>query len=308
MRSLVIDTDTASDDAVALVLAARTPGVVIRLVTTVAGNVPLPLATRNALVALELAGAGHVPVHPGCAAPMLRPLETAQFVHGEDGMAGVPLPDPAAGPVAPGAVEALVQVARDEPGRHVLVTLGPLTNVAAALLVEPALLTMFQHTYCMAGAFDGVGNVHPVGEFNVWADPEAASIVMRAAGDITCIGWDVSRRYAVMRPAEQERLRSLGALGRFAVDINRCVDEFCREVTGLEGYDLPDPIAMAAAIDPALIVRQSAHHVTVGLDPLGRGGTFVDHRHGAPDPNVTVAWEVSEAGFKELLFAACTDT
>ena len=306
MRSLVIDTDTASDDAVALILAARTPGVTIRAVTVVAGNVPLPSALTNALATLHLAGAGHVPVHAGLAGPMLRPLDTAQDVHGVDGMGGAALPDPGRGPTDGHAVDVLRRIARDEPGQHVLVTLGPLSNVATALLLEPDLLTRFAGTYLMAGAFDGVGNSNACGEYNVWADPEAAAIVLAAPGAKTFVGWDVSRRYAVITPPEQDELRSLGPVGEFTVAINRVVDEFCRTVTGLPGYDLPDPIAMAVAIDPTLVRRAQDVHVTVGRDHLARGGTFVDHRHTAAPPNATVAWEVDEAGFKAMLRAACS--
>lgn len=305
MRSLVVDTDTASDDAVALLMAARVPGIRLRMVTTVAGNVPLPLATRNALITLERATTEVVPVHEGRDRPLLRPLETAQFVHGQDGMSGVKFEAPNRAPSGGHAAAALIELARREPGEHVLVTLGPLSNIATALLMEPELLTRFQHTYSMAGALDGVGNVHPVGEYNVWADPEAAAIVLAAPGDKTWVGWDVSRRYAVMSSDEQDRLRRQGPLGAFAVDINLDVDTYSRQTSGLDGFDLPDPIAMAAAIDPSLITRQSRHHVTIGLDSIGRGGSFVDHRHDGPEPNLNVAWAVDEAAFKRMLFSAC---
>lgn len=305
MRSLVIDTDTASDDAVALVIALRTPGVRVRAVTTVAGNVPVDQGTRNALITLDLAGGHDVPVYVGLGSPLLRPLETAQFVHGQDGMGGATLPEPTRGADAGHAVDVLRQIAADEPGEHVLVTLGPLSNIAAALLIDPDLLTKFEHTYLMLGAFDGVGNVHAVGEYNAWADPEAAAIVMAAPGHKTCIGWDVSRRYAVVHPADQEALVAAGPLGRFSVDINRSVDDFCRTVSGLDGYDLPDPVAMAVAIDPSIVVRSAAQHVTVGRDEAGRGGTFVDHRLGAAAANTVVASEVDPARFMAMLLAAC---
>lgn len=307
MRSLVIDTDTASDDAVALVMAARSPGVRIRAVTTVAGNVDVGQATRNALIALQLAGAGAVEVSQGIGRPLFRPLITADFVHGIDGMSDVDLPIPLARPTDEHAVDTLRRIAHDEPGRHDLVTLGPLTNIAAALTLAPDLLTRFGRTYAMAGAFDGVGNVHAVGEYNVWADPEAARIVFDAPGDKTFVGWDVSRRDAVMTPEDQDRLRAAGPLGVFACDINRAVDDFAREVSGLPGYDLPDPIAMAVAIDPSIVRRDSAHHVTVGCDDAGRGGTFVDHRRGVAAPNATIAWEVDGARFKEMLVRSCTE-
>jgi purine nucleosidase len=305
-RSLVIDTDTASDDAVALLMAARHPKVRIRAVTTVAGNVPLDLATRNALVTLELAGAADVPVHEGLAKPLLRAAETAQFVHGQDGMSEVALASPTRSIAPTHAVDALVRIAADEPGEHVLVTLGPLSNVATAILLLPDLLTRFAAVVSMAGAFDGVGNVHPVGEFNVWADPEAARIVLDASGTVTFVGWDMSRRFAVITPDEQAELRSLGHLGRFVVDINRRVDEFSRLVSGFEGFDLPDPIAMAVAIDDRVALEREAVHVDVGTDDIGRGGTFVDRRLGA-EPNAVVVSHADEARFKAMLTQACTE-
>ena len=307
MRSLVVDTDTASDDAVALLLAARTPGVGLRAVTTVAGNVDVAQATRNALVTLELAGADDVEVYAGLARPLLRPLETARFVHGEDGMSDVDLPDPRSSIIDEHAVDALRRIARDEPWEHHLVMLGPMTNVAAALVLDPELLTRFRSTYAMAGAFDGVGNVDTVGEYNVWADPEAAELVFSAPGDLTCIGWDASRRFAVMTSDEQAALRSLGRLGRFACDINRALDVFAREVSGLSGYDLPDPLAMAVAIDPTIVTRRSPHHVTIGRDDIARGGTMIDHRRTAPEPNANVVWEVDESRFKAMLTSACSE-
>lgn len=303
--SLVIDTDTASDDAVALLMAARSPHATIHAVTTVAGNVPLEQATRNALVTLELAGAAEVPVYAGRATPIMRALSTAQHVHGEDGMSGVAFAEPTNPARAEHAVDALRRIARAEPGRHTLVTLGPLSTIAAAILIEPDLLTRFAKVYLMAGAFDGVGNIHPVGEFNVWADPEAATIVVNAPGDKTFIGWDISRRYAVIDPAEQAALRAIGPLGEFVVGINRCVDEFARTRSGLAGYDLPDPIAMAVALDPSIVDDQFRCQVTIGLDDISRGGTFVDHRMGGTGTNATVVRVVDETRFKAMLTAAC---
>lgn len=305
-RSLVIDTDTASDDAVALLMAARHPSVHIRGVTTVAGNVPLALATRNALITLELAGAGDTPVHEGLAKPLLRAPETAQYVHGQDGMSEVPLTSPTLSTASTHAVLALVRIATEEPAEHVLVTLGPLSNIATAILLLPDLLTRFVAVVSMAGAFDGVGNVHPVGEFNVWADPEAARIVLAAAGTVTFVGWDMSRRFAVITPAEQAELRSLGRLGRFVVDVNRCVDDFSRQVSGFDGFDLPDPIAMAVAIDDGVALEREAVHVDIGTDDTGRGGTFVDRRRDA-EPNAVIVSQADEARFKAMLSGACTE-
>lgn len=304
-RSIVIDTDTASDDAIALVLAVREPSVDVRAVTVVAGNVPLDLAVRNAVVTLDLAGGGDIPLHAGRDRPLVRPLDTAQFVHGQDGMAGADLPEPSRSATSTDAVGELLRIATDEPGRHDLVTLGPLTNIAAALERDPEFLTKFGHIYLMAGSPDGVGNVDALGEYNVWADPEAATAVFAAPGAKTMIGWNISRTFAVMTAAEQTALAVVGPLGKFAIDINGDVEQYCLD-TGLAGFDLPDPIAMAVALDESIIIDATDEWLVVGLDGPTRGCTIPDRRHGRPDPNIRVLWSVDEAAFKQRLLTACT--
>ncbi|AXE76329.1 nucleoside hydrolase [Streptomyces atratus] len=302
---LIIDTDTGSDDAVALLLAAASGLGDIRAVTTVAGNVPVAIGTRNALISLEIAGRSDIPVHPGCERPMIRTLSSAQHVHGEDGMGDTGLPDPAKAPEPGHAIDALLSYPRDHPGELTLVTLAPLTNIAAALLRDPALFTRYRHVYCMAGAADTRGNISPTAEFNVWADPEAARIVAQAAtpDKVTWIGWDVSRKDAVMTPADQQRLQQIGTpMARFAHRINRTVADWVRDVTGLAGYDLPDPIAMAVALNPGLITEQEEAHVDIAVGDEARGQMLIDRRVVAPAPNMTLVRRVDEAGFKKLLF------
>jgi purine nucleosidase len=305
-RSIVIDTDTASDDAVALVLAVREPSVDVRAVTVVAGNVPLDLAVRNAIVTLDLAGGAEIPLHAGRDRPLVRPLDTAQFVHGADGMGGADLPEPSRAPTSDDAVGALLDIAQHEPGRHDLVTLGPLTNIATALEHDPDFLTKFGHAYLMAGSPDGVGNVDALGEYNVWADPEAAAVVFAAPGAKTMIGWNISRNFAVMTDDEQAELAAVGSLGRFAIDINGDVEQYCLD-TGLAGFDLPDPIAMAVALDDSIITESTEEWLVVGLDGPTRGCTIPDRRYGRPAPNIRVLWAVDEAAFKQRLLCACAD-
>ena len=303
-RSIVVDTDTASDDAIALVLAVREPSVDVRAVTVVAGNVPLDLAVRNAIVTLDLCGGADIPLHAGRAEPLSRPLQTAQFVHGADGMGGASLPEPSRAAISDDAVTALLQIAASEPGQHDLVTLGPLTNIAAAVEADPEFLTKFGHTYLMAGSPDGVGNVDALGEYNVWADPEAATAVFGAPGAKTMIGWNISRTFAVLDHDEQGRLAAVGPLGRFAIDINGDVDQYAID-TGLAGFDLPDPVAMAVALDPSIVTEATDEWLVVGLDGPTRGCTIPDRRFGRADPNIRVVWAVDEAAFKSRLFAAC---
>ncbi|MET9243980.1 nucleoside hydrolase [Nonomuraea sp. NPDC003709] len=308
MLPLIVDTDTGSDDAVALLLAAASGLADVRAVTTVAGNVPLATATRNALISLETAGRPEIPVHEGCASPMTRPLSTAQHVHGQDGMGDLGLPDPLRAAEREHAVDVLLTAPRHLPGELTLVTLGPLTNLAAALLRDRDLLSRYRHVYCMAGAADLWGNVSATAEFNVWADPEAARVVLQAAtpDQVTWIGWDVSRRDAVMTPADQLRLEQLGTpMATFAHRVNRTVAEWARDVTGLSGYDLPDPVAMAVALRPELAVERERAYVDVALGDETRGQLIIDRRRSAPAPNLTLVRRVDETAFKQLLFDTC---
>ncbi|MFI6738831.1 nucleoside hydrolase [Nonomuraea sp. NPDC050451] len=308
MLPLIVDTDTGSDDAVALLLAAASGLGDVRAVTTVAGNVPLTTATRNALISLQTAGRPDVPVHEGCESPMTRALSTAQHVHGQDGMGDLGLPDPLGAAEREHAVDVLLNAPRRLPGELTLVTLGPLTNLAAALLRDRDLLSRYRHVYCMAGAADLWGNVSATAEFNVWADPEAARVVLQAAtpDQVTWIGWDVSRRDAVMTPADQLRLERIGTpMATFAHRVNRTVAEWARDVTGLSGYDLPDPIAMAVALRPELAVEREHAYVDVALGDETRGQLIIDRRRSAPAPNLTLVRRVDETAFKQLLFDTC---
>lgn len=304
-RSFVIDTDTASDDAVALLLALTEPEATVRAVTIVAGNVPLPLAVRNALATLSLVPGGEaVPTFAGMEDPLIRRLETAQNVHGADGMGGAPLPAAKSTAAAGHAVDALRKIAAEEPGQHELITLGPLSNVATALLLDPLLLTKFSNTTMMLGAPDGVGNVSTLGEFNAWADPEAAAIVVAAPGRKTMVGWNISRLFAVVDPTLRDEISSAGPLGRFIVDINVDVDHYARIESGLAGFDLPDPIAVAIALDPSIATKTTFEFVGVSCDAATRGQTYVDRRHTAGPPNCTIVWEADERAFQRRVLAA----
>jgi purine nucleosidase len=305
--TLVIDTDTASDDAVALVMALMHPDIDVRAITVVAGNVPIEMATNNALLTVERCvaeGQRAVPVHVGASQPRCRPLETAQFVHGADGMGDINLPPATTQPTGHDAVDQLLDLPADGDSPLTLVTLGPLTNIAAALDRDPLLLTRYEHTVMMAGAPDLVGNVNTHGEFNVWCDPEAAEVVFAAPGRKTLVGWNISRQFAVMTPDDQAHVATLGPLGRFVHEINRVVDEYCRN-TGLAGYDLPDPIAMAIAIDPSIATRTTQIGVAVTIDGEDDRGASTPNVDGDRAP-MTVVWEADEAAFKRQLFAACT--
>lgn len=302
MARLLIDTDTASDDAVALLMALRHPETSVEAITVVAGNVPLEQAVQNALYTGELARTS-TPVYGGRAVPRTGTLRTAQSVHGEDGMGDIGLDLSGRTPDEGDAVDVLVERIEASPGALTLVTLGPLTNVAEAFERAPELAGKLKRLVVMGGASDAVGNTSAVAEFNIWVDPEAARIVFHSGAPIVMVGWDVSRKYAVFADAEAETLRGLGPLGRFSVEIQATLVDFVREHNKLSGFDLPDPIAMAVALDPdvATVTRRLFVDIeTVG--ELTRGQTVVDHLGiTRAEPNVEVVIEASRERFDRLL-------
>jgi len=302
LRTFVVDTDTASDDAVALAMALRHPDVRVAAITVVAGNVPLGQAVQNALYTREVAG-GDAPVFAGRERPAGAPLHTAQHVHGQDGMGDIGLPLAGREPDAGDAVEMLVELIRAQPGEVELVTLGPLTNVAEAFRQAPDLPPALRRMVIMGGTADAVGNVAPVAEFNVWADPEAARTVFRSGAPIEMVGWDISRTYAVFTPEQSAWLAGLGPVGRFSASIQGKVDEFARTHTQLDGYDLPDPIAMAIALDPEVATLRRRLHVDVEVTgELTRGQTVVDHLGvGGGAANAEVVLEASRGRFEDVL-------
>jgi len=276
-RPFFIDTDTASDDAVALVMALRDPDVDVIGIGVVAGNVPLEQAVQNALYVTELCGAD-VPLHAGADRPLVVPLTTGQHVHGVDGMGDIGLSLAGRSPAAGHAVDALLAASHRHAGALTLVTLGPLTNIAIAVRRDPTLARRIERCVVMGAVADHVGNHTPVAEFNMWVDPHAVAVVLEAGLPLELVGWDISRRYAVLDPEDAAALRAIGTpAAEMCVDIQRVLTEFCLEETKLAGFDLPDPIAMAYAIDPAVATATRRLHCAVETDsPLTRGMVVMD--------------------------------
>jgi purine nucleosidase len=301
MRSFLIDTDTASDDAVALLLALRHPDVSVEAITVVAGNVPLDLAVQNALYTRDLAGSD-VPVYAGAALPRTGDQQLAHHVHGADGMGDIGLELHGRTAAYGDAAEVLVEAIRARPSELTLVTLGPLTNIARAFELAPDVVSKLRSLVMMGGTSDAVGNVSPVAEFNIWADAESAALVFNSGAPITMVGWDISRKYAVFGPDDAAALRAVGPLGELSVDIQRTLVQFALKETGLAGFDLPDPIAMAIALEPAIAV--DVEHVHVAVERRGeltRGQTVIDHRARFGEANVDVVFAASRERFIELL-------
>lgn len=309
MRRFLIDTDTASDDAVALLMALRYPGIQIEAITVVAGNVPLDQAVQNALYTVELCGAS-APVYAGLARPLMVPLHTAQNVHGRDGMGDIGLPLQGRVPATGHAVDVLIETINRFDGEIELVSLGPLSNLACALLLDPSLAGKVKSYTMMGGIGQGYGNVNELAEYNIWADPEAARIVFESGLPITMVGWDISRLYAAFDKVESARFRSIGTrFAEFSVDIQGAVDAFAQSETHLVGYDLPDPIAMAVALDPSVATDVRYLPVTVDIhSPLGRGQTVVDHlKMTGKQPNAHVVLTADRTRFLDLMYGCMRD-
>ena len=305
-RRFVIDTDTASDDAVALVLALTEPSITVEAITVVAGNVPLDRAVQNALYTRELCGS-EVPVYEGAAGPVNgQELFTAQNVHGQDGMGDVGLPLTGREPDHGDPVDVLVDLAHRYPGELTLVTLGPLTNVALALRKDPSIAGLYQRVVVMGGTGDHSGNITPAAEFNIYVDPEAAAEVFASGMPLEMVGWDVSRDYAVLPPAEMDALRATGRLGGFCMDIQATLLQFCRDVTDIDGVDLPDPVTMAYAIDPSIATATRRAFVTVETEGTHTRGMTVVDALGllGKEPNALVVDAADHERFVAMLHAA----
>ena len=305
MRRLIIDTDTASDDAVAIMMALAHPGVAVDAITIVAGNVALAQASANARFVVELCGA-EVPVHDGCDRPWLRAPAPADWFHGADGMGDVGYPAPSR-PAAPG--HAAVELARRfaaAPGEIELVTIGPLTNVATALALDPAMASNAKRCWVMGGAACTHGNVTAAAEYNVWCDPEAAARVLDSGMDVVMLGWELSCGAATLDEAEMAELRALGPRAEVAMDSNRTALEAVRRLQGQDGLALADPVAMAVVLDASVATERSRHRVDVGLaDELTRGMTVVDRLNASGrEPNAEVVFGIDAARWKALLRAS----
>jgi len=302
-RPCFIDTDTASDDAVALMMAFAEPSISIVGISTVAGNVPIDQATWNAIFVRELYRSS-APIHKGAAGPLTRPLQTGQFAHGQDGMGDIGLPIKQKSADSSDAVGALIDAAARFAGSLELITLGPLTNIAVAISRAPQIVPQIKRCVIMGGVSDYRGNITPVSEYNLWVDPEAAEIVFNSGLRIEMVGWDISRKYAVIDETEAAAIRAIGSeRARVAIDCQRKLKDFIEKSSGLPGFDLADPIAMAVALNPAIVTRsKTAVGTIIAGDGPTRGMVMFDQTRRNPDgPRFAVVEEVRRDVFLAML-------
>ena len=303
-RRIIIDTDPGQDDAVAILLALASPGEIEVLgITAVAGNVPLALTERNARVVCELAGRRDIAVFAGCDAPLARALVTAEHVHGKTGLDGTVLSEPTMPLQETHAVDFLIETLEREPaGSVTLCALGPLTNIAEALVRAPEIAPRIREIVLMGGAYFEVGNITPAAEFNIYVDPEAAEIVFKSDVSITVMPLDVTHRALTTRP-RVEAFRTLGTdVGRAVAEWTDFFERFDTEKYGSEGAPLHDPCVIAWLLEPDLF---SGRHINVEIETvsdLTRGMTVADWWGVSGRPaNATFIGDIDADGFYYLL-------
>lgn len=275
-KKIIIDTDPGIDDAMAIFLALRSPEVEVIGLTTIYGNVYTTLATRNALHLLEVAGRTDIPVAEGSHVTLTKgtKLRIADFVHGADGLGNQNFPPPNGKPIEESAASFLVNQAKANPGKITVVALGPLTNIALAIQMDPEFAKNIGQIVLLGGSFAVNGNVNPAAEANIFGDPDAADVVFTSGADILAVGINVTHQVVLSGP-DREKLAS--SKGKFAQYLNKILDvyfSYHHDAYNTNGVYLHDPTTLLAAVDPSLVtctegaVRVQTSGITRGLTVL----------------------------------------
>ena len=315
-----IDTDTASDDAVALLMALEWDNVEVLGISIVSGNMSVEQGSINARYTVELCKKD-VPVYVGADAPLVKKREHADWFHGPDGMGNMNYPEPKLKETDDDFIEVLNNHINQYPEEITLVTLGPLTNIANFINKYPESFLKLKNIVIMGGASNTVGNVTPAAEYNIWCDPEAADIVFKSKHhDIAMVGWELCRGEANLTEEEMELAYGFKTeKADFTIDCNKHALDSSQNWLGDPGLGLPDPVAMAVALNPDVTTKASRHNVQVVIDGPARGMTIVDQLHvGESDPhideywshterNINVIWEIDSNEWKETLYKTIRD-
>jgi pyrimidine-specific ribonucleoside hydrolase len=302
LKHIILDTDPGVDDALAFLLAFSSPELAVEAVTTVAGNVSHEKGHRNAKQLLEFLGRTDIPVCRGAVRPLVRELRHAEEVHGETGLGGASLPEPEMESDHRNAVQMIHQKAEELGKDLTLVAVGPLTNVAAAVVGDPELASKVNGLVIMGGAYNltpyGHGNVSPVAEFNVWHDPEAAKIVFNSGVPMVCAGLDTTTHPDYRMGVDM--FRGIEALGTRR---SRLVVDLCGGIVKRHnGFSLHDPMAVAYLVDPTIFKTQRCSVDVETCGELTRGMTVVNRRHGRiVEANVEVIVEADAKRFHRLI-------
>jgi len=302
---VIVDTDPGVDDALAIILAARSPELRLHAITAVSGNAHVDKTSINALRILEAIGETNIPVARGAAKPLRRELEAEPDFFGKDGLGNSNLPAPKPKFDQRNAPDLLVEEVGKSPGEITVLAVGPLTNIAQALMLDPAFARNVRQLVIMGGAYAvtpyGYGNINPVAEFNIWVDPEAADIVFKSGIPITAIGLDVTTDPSAT--IHRELYRKIEQSDTSTANLVR---ELTRQwINKFELIHLHDPMAAAYLIDPTLFTTKDYHVAVETVSQLTRGQTVADRRGWVPEnqrrrPNAKICTAVDGPRFLKL--------
>ncbi len=302
-RKIIIDTDPGQDDAVAILLALASPELDVVGITAVAGNVPLALTEKNARKICELAGRSDTKVFAGAVRPLVRPLVTAEYVHGKTGLDGPDLPEPAMQLQSQHAVDFIIEtILSGNDGEITLCPLGPLTNIALALIREPKIAPKIREIVLMGGGFFEGGNVTPTAEFNIYVDPQAAEVVLTSGIPIVIMPLDVTHKALTTR-ARVDRFRAMKTrVGDATAALLDFFERFDEQKYGTDGGPLHDPCVIAYLLKPELFKGRHCNVIVETGSELTMGMTVIDWWSVTGRPaNATVMRDIDAEGFFELL-------
>lgn len=302
-QPIIIDTDPGQDDAVAIMLALASPELEVLGITAVAGNVPLSLTEVNARKVCELAGRPDVKVHSGASRPLIRDLVTAEHVHGKTGLDGPELPEPQMKLQEQHAADFIVETLMErEPGTVTLCPLGPLTNIALALIREPKIASRIKQIVLMGGGFFEGGNITPTAEFNIYVDPHAADVVLRSGVPIVMMPLDVTHK-ALTTHKRVDAIRNLGTrVGEATAEMLVFYERFDEEKYGSDGGPLHDPCVIAWLLKPELFAGRTCNVMVETASELTLGMTVADWWGVTDRPaNATFMRDIDHEGFFQLL-------
>ena len=297
MRKIIIDTDTATDDAIAIMIALRCKDLDVVAITTVAGNVDIDLATTNALYTCELCGY-KIPVYKGASGPLKRKLETSKFFHGKDGLGDTGPYEPKGKIRKKYAVDKIISLLKENPNKLEIIAIGPLTNIAEVLKKDPEAFRLIKNLYIMGGIGEGKGNITEHAEFNFWVDPDAADAVLNSEVEAKVIAWDTTQLYGYLNEKNFDDLEKINtSLSRFSINIQKRGLEYYKVKYNEHKIDLADPLAMAVMINESETVYKKCK-VSIVLNGEKRGRDsykFID------SGKVQLATKVSRSNFLNIL-------
>ncbi len=303
-RKIIIDTDPGQDDAFAILLAIGSPeDLEVLALTASAGNTPLAVTSRNARQLLELGGRGDIPVYAGCPRPMVRPLTTAEYVHGDSGLDGCDLPEPARPVEGEHAVPYLIRTLMDAPAGEITVcTLGPMTNLAMAMVMEPRIVPRIREVVLMGGGFFEGGNITAAAEFNIFVDPHAAHVVFGSGVKLTMVPIDCTYKARMTRDW-LGRLRALGTnTGVQAAGMAEFYQRYGNTKFGTDDYPLHDPCVIGFLLKPELFGGRDCYVAIETNSPETLGMTVVDWWGVTKrPPNCRVLRDLDSPAFYELM-------